>query len=160
MAGSFAIRDRCPDPHSFSETPPLFIIRPSTKASSASACCLFLPNNKQNQTMDLSRCICSSSMSLFAIDPNHNDIRPTSMICFDQSCPTSKTDTPSLFPFTTISPISTMHKFNISGPVSSHPFLLRFQRTETPKLFTSSCLLCSRLSLLRSALVGSRPPSI
>ncbi|KAJ8634061.1 hypothetical protein MRB53_027397 [Persea americana] len=53
-----------------------------------------------------------------------------------------------------------MHKSDISGPMSSHPFLLRFQRTETPKLFTSGCLLLLRLSLLRSPPVGSGPPLI
>ncbi|KAJ8631610.1 hypothetical protein MRB53_024933 [Persea americana] len=53
-----------------------------------------------------------------------------------------------------------MHKSDINGPMSSHPFLLRFQRTETPRLFTSSCLLRQRLSLLLLAPVGSGPPSI
>ncbi|KAJ8626473.1 hypothetical protein MRB53_019780 [Persea americana] len=53
-----------------------------------------------------------------------------------------------------------MHKSDINGPMSSHPFLLRFQRTKTPRLFTSGCLLRLRLSLLRSTPVGSGPPSI
>ncbi|KAJ8615152.1 hypothetical protein MRB53_034524 [Persea americana] len=87
-------------------------------------------------------------------------MRPTSMICFDHSCPTSKIDTPSLFPFAAIPLISTMHKFDISGPMASHPFLLHFQRMETPKLFTFGCLLRLRLSLLRLTPVGSGPLSI
>ncbi|XXG88359.1 hypothetical protein AAC387_Pa12g0575 [Persea americana] len=47
MAGSFAIRDTCPDPLIFSETPPLFLLRlPSTEAS---ACQCVLPLSSQQQ---------------------------------------------------------------------------------------------------------------
>eukprot|EP00268_Persea_americana_P027333 TRINITY_DN26744_c2_g1_i1.p1 TRINITY_DN26744_c2_g1~~TRINITY_DN26744_c2_g1_i1.p1 ORF type:complete len:133 (+),score=16.74 TRINITY_DN26744_c2_g1_i1:286-684(+) len=44
---------------------------------------------------------------------------------------------PGPFPFTTISLISIMHKSEISGPMPSHPFLLRFQKTKAAGLFTS-----------------------
>ncbi|XXG56754.1 hypothetical protein AAC387_Pa03g4086 [Persea americana] len=77
MAESFAIRDRCLILISSQKLRRCFSsVCLLQKLVCASACYLFLPNNKQNQTMDLPRCICSSSMSMFAIDPNHNDMRP------------------------------------------------------------------------------------